>query len=330
MPERASATEQLERILYLLPAAARDGGVAIDELASALGVEPRDVLRDIGQVTARAYYHPAGGAENLQITVGTDRVEVFTGGEFHRPRRLAPREALALGLGLRLAAMDATGAARARRLALARRLEAALAKSPPDELVPPIALDEGDGGDGLRALLADAARDGRRCELRYVKPTSKQPEVRRVEPYVLVSAEGAWYVLGRDVDRDAMRAFRLDRVLEAEPTEELFEADPDFDATQFLAHGRVYRSGSDIEVLVRYAPRVAGWIREELDPAERDRSWEDRPDGAVAVRHRVADTGWIVRHVLGYGGEAVVERPAEVRAAVREAAQRVARDAAWV
>ncbi len=324
MAERAPAAEQLERILYLLPTAARQGGATLDDLSKALGVEPWEVLRDVGEVTARAYYHPAGGAEDLQISVAADRVEVFTGGEFRRPRRLAPREALALGLGLRLAAMDATGAARARRLALARRLEAALATSHQEELAPPIAMDAGADGDGLRVLLADAAREGRRCVLRYLKLGSDEPGERCVEPYLLVSAEGAWYVLGRDVVRDGVRAFRLDRVLDAWLTEEHFEPDPEFDAADFLEHGRVYRADADVEVLVRYSARVAGWIREELDPAERGRTWEDRGDGSVAVRHRVADTGWIVRHVLGYGGEAVVERPDEVRSAVREAAERVA------
>lgn len=36
-------------------------------------------------------------------------------------------------------------------------------------------------------------------------------------------------------------------------------------------------------------------------------------DGSAVVRHRVADPGWIVRHVLQYAGDAVVEEPEEAR-----------------
>lgn len=61
MPDTAG--DRLERILYILPAAARANGVALDELAAALDVDPGTVLRDLEQATARAFYHPAGAVE---------------------------------------------------------------------------------------------------------------------------------------------------------------------------------------------------------------------------------------------------------------------------
>ena len=52
-----SASEQLERLLYILPAAARTDGAHVDELARALNVDRETVLHDLAQATARAYYH---------------------------------------------------------------------------------------------------------------------------------------------------------------------------------------------------------------------------------------------------------------------------------
>ena len=68
-----TAAHQLERILYILPAAAQEGGAALDELASRLGVTPDTVSTDLTDVTARAYYHPAdSGSELLEEMEAAD------------------------------------------------------------------------------------------------------------------------------------------------------------------------------------------------------------------------------------------------------------------
>jgi hypothetical protein len=64
-------------------------------------------------------------------------------------------------------------------------------------------------------------------------------------------------------------------------------------------------------VTVRYSEQVARWV------AEREGA-ECEADGTLVVTHEVADMNWLVRHVLQYGGEAVVETEAG-RAAVRAA-----------
>jgi len=164
---------------------------------------------------------------------------------------------------------------------------------------PPVELETGD--DGFRGVLADAARERVKVRLRYVKPGDREPESRLVSPYRIVFAQGAWYVVGHDASRDAVRIFRMDRVLEAEATEERFEVPADFDVAAFLdEHGRPYRPGEARETWVRYSPRIARWIVERYGcPLE--------SDGSARVRHVVADPRWVWRHVLSYGGEAVVE-----------------------
>ena len=82
-----------------------------------------------------------------------------------------------------------------------------------------------------------------------------------------------------------------------------------------LARGIPYSAIDDFEVAVRYSPRIARWI------VERTATYQPVSDGSVVVRHRVADPRWIVRHVLQYGGEAVVEEPEQARRWVREAAR---------
>jgi proteasome accessory factor C len=350
MPPDNTASARLERILYILPAAARDEGVQLEALAAALGTDAATVLRDIEHVTAREYYHPAGAVDKFSIMIDRSSVRVHAPQEFRRPVRLNEREALALGLGLRTLAADAEAGRRREILDLATRLEADLcapdvetvhemrrtsmeraAAAPRDLQIDTAwagdALLESDvefedyalvfDDDGFRSVVADAIELSRLCTIWYLKPGDVAPAYRSIAPYRLVYADGKWYVAAYDLDREALRFFRMDRVLNAVLEDEPAPALPQVELSAFLVNGGPYVSGDDIEVSVRYSPRVARWI------AERTTAYPEE-DGSVIVRHRVADPRWIVRHVLQYGGEATVDEPAAAREWVAAAAADVA------
>jgi proteasome accessory factor C len=328
--------ERLDRILYTLPLAIRNGGATLDELADALGCSPADILADLEEVTARAYYHAAGAADQLQILVDGNRVQVFAGREFVQPVRLTPREAMALDLGLRTLAAEAADGDRDRILALATRLEADLATEPDSPATdrPAVAeratatiegtgvrhaerveLDIGE--DGFRGAIAQAVIDRLRCRIVYLRPGDDSPATRDVAPYLLVHAAGTWYVLGHDGDRDDIRVFRMDRIMNVDVTNIAFVVPAGFDARAFLGDAGVYRpSLADIDVRVQYLPRVARWITERMPVVA-------QPDGSVIVRHRVGDPGWIVRHVLRYGADARVLGPTSIRDRVARSALRL-------
>ena len=365
MRELRTAESRLNRVLYLLPVCCREGGATIDELAAGLGVDPSIVLEDIQEVTTRAFYHPAGSGDALQVRMDGDRVQVWTTGDFNRPTRLSPRETLALGLGLRAIAAEAPPERRVELLDLAARLEAALAapdviaenmrerpdmsaaimpdlaedvyartmadlgEDGPDRSIAPsgpissprlpLATVLADDEEDILSLVLDAARERHVCRIRYLKAGAAMPEDRRIHPYQLAFSEGVWYMISFAEDRDAVRIFRVDRILEAERLEDRFEVPPDFDPRRYVAEGgRVYSAESEVEVAVRYAPEIARWIAERIpcEPAE---------DGSVVVRHSVADARWVVRHVLQHGAMAEVLEPVAVREMVGAVAERIAR-----
>jgi proteasome accessory factor C len=319
---RGPAEERLERVLYLLPAAAREGGAELADLAAALDVAERDLILDLQEVTTRAHYQGPGMADHLQIAIEEGRVSVWTAGEFRRPVKLTPREAVALALGLRAHAIAAdageSGGPR-RHLDLARRLERELAVSGADGLEELLALEDGAPAareDGVQEALFRAARHRRRCRIRYLKPSADGPQWRLVEPYVMAYADGHWYAVSRCHRVDGVRCFRLDRTLEVELTGEAFTVPDGFDPARYLQDGRVYRGHDDREVTVRYSSRVAPWIRERGPVEERD-------DGSVEVTYDVSDPDWVVRHVLQYGADARVVDPPAVRERVSEEARRI-------
>lgn len=343
MTSGATAADQLQRILYVLPAAVREGGASLEELADRLDVTEERVLRDLQEVTARSFYQRPGQAERLQIAVDGGRVSVWTAGEFQRPVRLSPREVLALDLALRaraIASDDGDGAGAAEdddgadasvtgvspggseaTIALARRLEAELAVTAEDDDLSERLAVEGqaadDRADRVLGTLFRAAGERRRCRIRYLASGAAEPAWREVEPYIMVRADGRWYAVSRCRDVEGIRFFRADRVLEAEPGDATFEVPDGFDVAEFLDDGHLYQPRNDVEVTVRYGSRVARWVRER-GPVE------EHEDGSVEVTHSVSDLDWIVRHVLRYGPEAEVVDPPAVRRRVAGAARRIA------
>jgi proteasome accessory factor C len=324
MPEHRGpddASSRLERLLYVLPAACRDSGVPISELAEQLDVSEQTIVRDLGQVIERSYRLTAGSAGNLQITLTGTHVTVWTPDAFARPVRLSMREALALGIGLRMAALSPSGGEPDRREEIRRRLERHLASRPADTHLrhfgaPALESDP----EGVRETLALCARDRRPCRIRYLKPGSAEGQERDVHPYVLVHAEGRWYLLGHCPAAEDVRAFRLDRIaaiVDVGSEADGFEPPADFEPAEHFDGARVFRAPEESVATVRYSAAVARAIAEQ-------REGEHLDDGGYLVRHRVADPAWLVRHVLEWGGDAEVVEPPELRRLVGDAAERVA------
>lgn len=339
-PALGTAEAQLGRILYILAAARGDHGRPVAELAARLGVTLATIRDDVAQVTGREFYHPAASVMEMTILLERERISVPLAGEFRRPMRLTPREAGALGLALRARAAESAPPERAPLLELALALEKALTAPEPRTLgtagargsgggpgskrpslatavaIAPIAPGAG-AAPGMRLLLQEALSRHKPVSLLYLKPGAARPTPRTAHPYALVTAGGEWYVVGFSPESRGVRKFRLDRILSAELAEGSFAVPPDFDLAQHVEAGRAYQAVEEVETVVRYSAHVAPWVVEQW-------GGERREDGSVVVRHRVADPRWLARLVLGFAGEAVVEGPPEMRAAVADAARRIA------
>ena len=321
----SSAVRQTERLLWLIPAAARKGGVSLREAADHLGVEPSQVLADLEVLTQREFYAPSGSTEGLQIWRGEgDRWHMSGPGAetLRRPVRLTAREALCLALAIR-------GRATRDRNDLLEHLETRLrglhlAETDPEQELSDAAValpDFEPDAQGIRLRLTRAVRERRRCEFDYLKRSSPRAEPRQLEPWVLCVAEGVWYAVGRDPLADGPRAFRLDRMLDVRLTDQHFEPPRDFDAGSLIEAGRIRvidpesPTAEALEAVVCYIAEVARLVLEQWPGTLRD-------DGSVHVRHQVHDPDWLVRHVLGFGTAAEVLSPPELR---QQVAQQVVR-----
>jgi proteasome accessory factor B len=136
---------------------------------------------------------------------------------------------------------------------------------------------------------------------------------RRLDPYGILFRNGHWYVVGKDCDREAIRAFRADRIdsaVEAGPAG-AFERPEGFDPASAL-RDEPWRFGDEepVEALVAVSPTQAGWVEADLGAqavAER------HGDGSIVVRMAVTNREAFRSFVLGLLDHAEVLSPPELR-----------------
>ena len=156
--------------------------------------------------------------------------------------------------------------------------------------------------------LFDAYRHRARVTFKYRGGT------RCLEPYGILFRNGHWYAVGNDCDREAIRAFRADRIESAieAGAPRSFERPVGFDPASAL-RDEPWRFGDEapVEALVLVSATQAGWVEADLGSkavAER------RDDGSVVVRMAVTNRDAFRSFVLGLLDHAEVLAPPELRA----------------
>jgi predicted DNA-binding transcriptional regulator YafY len=164
-------------------------------------------------------------------------------------------------------------------------------------------------------LLSSAIKVGRRVRLRYRSARDEVTE-RAFDPYGIALHGGGWYVIGYCHLRQGERLFRLDRIAHVECTEETFPSRVDFPALEAVQ--RALAS-------VPRAWRVEVWLDSSLEQAERQLRMPGaifaEVDGGVLFRIDVEDLPWMAHLLAGVGIPFVIQRPPELREAVRDYAR---------
>jgi proteasome accessory factor B len=140
---------------------------------------------------------------------------------------------------------------------------------------------------------------------------------RTIDPYAVVRRRAAWYVVGRDHARDALRAFRLDRITDRPRSvgaSGAYEVPGDLDVAAAV-------SGPEVEgvaAVVAVSPSHR-WTVESRGGRVTDRAHGDWP--VLALDGLDPERG--LSFLLGLGADAIVLEPPELREAVRSALRRL-------
>jgi predicted DNA-binding transcriptional regulator YafY len=171
----------------------------------------------------------------------------------------------------------------------------------------------------LLEKLRRAARERRRVTMAYRSRGQSETQQRDFDPYALIHRWGWWYVIGYCHLRQAVRTFRVDRIVELMLLGQTFEMLPDFDVQEYLAADP--EAHPQVQVRLRFVPEAAPLA---LDNPAFWETVEEQADGSVIVTFSAADLEWPARVALGYGPHAIVLEPEELRRLVGERARATA------
>jgi predicted DNA-binding transcriptional regulator YafY len=167
-------------------------------------------------------------------------------------------------------------------------------------------------------LLQQALADKRKVRLRYNSLFDGREIGLLLSPYAMLFSRRSWYVIGRSSLHRATRTFHLGRILESTLTDDSFTMPPRFSLSKHLglAWHLIREPAKKSRVVVRFRPLVASNVAEVTWHAtQRIKHW---PDGSIDFSVTVEGIREIAWWILGYGDQAEVLEPPELREMVAE------------
>jgi proteasome accessory factor C len=309
VPRPATATDRLQRLLALLPYVVSRNTVGLADTAAAFGVTERQLVDDLNllwcvELRSPDPYCPIDlsyeGGEIMVSEAPTDR-----------PLRLGVDEASALLVALRMLA-EVPGLED--RSALSRtiaKLEAAAGEAAVASAQVAVQVDRPPGGH-LLDQIRGALEDGRRIHLSYYVPGRDEATERDVDPMRLLVVEGRTYLEGWCRRAEAVRLFRLDRVLGLAVLPDAAQV-PAGAQPRDVDQGLFRPSDSDERVTVELTPN-GRWVSEYY-PCEET---TELGEGRLRVILSTPDTRWVRRLALRLGDDGTVLGPPALAAQIRD------------
>jgi proteasome accessory factor C len=309
----STSTDRLSRLLALVPYVVSRESVGLAEAAAAFRVSEKQLIDDLNllwcvELRAPDPYCP------IDLSYEGGEITVTEAESIARPLRLGVDEASALLVALRMLAeipdlqdRDALSRVIAKLENAAGTAVAAISSQ--------VSVQMDAHGDAL-ARVREALTRGRRLHLTYYVPGRDENTERDVDPMRLLFVDGQAYLEGWCRRAEAVRVFRLDRIVDLAILDVAAQV-PD-DAEPVDVDGGLFRpSPQDVRVTVELSP-AGRWVSDHY-PCE---SVEELGEGRLRVVLRTPDTRWLRGLALRLGDQGRVSDPPVLAAEIRSDAER--------
>lgn len=303
------SSDQVARLLSLVPYLQRRPGVKVAEVATEFGITPAQLRKDLAvlYMCGLPGLLPGDLIEIDMEAVDGEGVIHLTNAEFlAQPLRLTPDEVLPLILGLQTLREIAGAEAQASIDSALAKLMAVAGESA--GLAKRIRIGVRAADQPVREAISAARGAGVRLRLTYDSPSRGRTTRRLVDPHSLRMRDGFAYLEawseppeGVSDETGGWRSFRLDRIADAEITTEPAQEHP---GEPESPDGWLDRLSRAEEVTLDLAA-PATWVAEYYPIVD------SRPlvGGGLRIRMRVADPAWFRALLLRLGRETRVVEP---------------------
>lgn len=288
----------------MLPWLRERGTVSTHEMAAHFGIGVDELVADLTLASLCGVSQDP--RDLIDLFVDGDEVHFGLPKYFDRPLRLTVPEAFSLVVSAKAARAlpggDDDGALSSAIDKIARTIGAEQLSGVDVEVEVP---------DDVTALRAAAERASV-LDIDYWSPTTGVTAPRSVVVFEVFAEGPHWYVRGVDVDLDAERTFRLDRVESWIDTGRV-------DRRPVTPRRPWFEGSDDVREVTLVVDAGWSWVLEQYPLLEST----SLDDARIRVRLLVASDRWLERLLLRLGRHATVETPVELRSVGVRAAQRV-------
>lgn len=288
-------------------------GIAMDELASSLGRSERTIYRWLselsGDIGAPVYFSDGGyyladerASGALQLTCE----------ELLALRTALKSPAFAAGSPLRGSAESAWLKIRDvspdQDLRLAQNLSGSYDVS--------VTVPKGFIKPHIPGIIESAIIHRHRLRIVYRSQKSNRVKEYTVDPYALVFRRHSWYLLAHCQEHNRVVQFKLARFRDAANTGVEFELPAGFSVEDYFKFSwEAWAGGEPTDVCVRFSPNVAVMVAEtRRHPTQRV---HPQIDGGIIFEATVAGIEEIAIWIMGFGKDAEVLAPQQLRDLVR-------------
>lgn len=171
--------------------------------------------------------------------------------------------------------------------------------------------------------LVEAIRSRRSVRIKYQSFAERELITTRLNPYRLLFSRRSWYCVGRSSMHRGARTFNLGRIVSLKQLENRYTIPTGFSLERYLGNAwhLIPEPGPDREVWIRFDPLVAANVAEVS--WHRTQRCEFRGDGSLDFRVTVSGLQEMAWWVLGYGDQAEVIEPVEMRELIHQRAKRM-------
>ncbi|MGA2060320.1 MAG: YafY family protein [Thermoguttaceae bacterium] len=314
---------RIHRLLNLISLLQAGKGYHVEGLAQECGVSRRTIFRDLDLLRS----------SGVPLRYDEDQQQYhIAGNNYLPPTNFTPEEALALivlchEMGDR-AGLPFLNPARA----AAVKLESALPGRLRDQLrevigalrIQPLPKNPLEGMRPVYDQLIEAVTKRRSVRLRY-RSLNEGEEIRtKLNPYQLFFSRRSWYVAGRSSLHRATRTFNLGRIAEIELLDDRYKIPRGFSIERFLRNAwhLIPEPGPDWDVTVRFSKMVAQNVAEVTWHKTQQSTFNK--DGTLDFQVTVSGLNEISWWILGYGDQAEVLKPPELRSLIAQRVERMA------
>ncbi|MCF8030813.1 MAG: WYL domain-containing protein [Desulfohalobiaceae bacterium] len=191
-----------------------------------------------------------------------------------------------------------------------------------EELFRPVAkfCKDYSGKEEIIELLAQAMIKQRECAVEYFAFQDEQTKIYRIHPLCFFEHEGGLYLFVRVARYEDIRVLAVERIEDLQLREAGFDYPEDFQPDQILRNTFNLTLDDPIEARVWISGDQAKYVTERR--FFEAQGIEEREDGSIIVHLKTSGRYDVKRWVLGFGADAALLEPEDLRQEIRDELQR--------